>query len=71
MTAKEIPSRVPQPIHQVTHRELAGHHAELQRGYDAAVRDVRQVEGGADDRRQNGQRLPIDEVDHCDREEQS
>ncbi len=71
MTAKESPQPRAPSVHQVTHGELAGHHAELQRGHDAAVRDVRQVEGGADDRRQDGQRLPVDEVDDRDREEQS
>ena len=52
-----------QPIHQVAHRECAGHHAESQCGDNSTVRLIGEIECGAQDRRHHRERLAGDKDD--------
>ena len=58
------------PIHQPAHRKLADHHPELEPGHDGAVLGVGKMERVPDDRGENRERLPIDEIDDRDAEKE-
>ena len=58
-------------IHQGTHRQFAGHHAELKGRHHAAVLLIAEVERLTHYRRQHRQRLPVNKVHHGNRKEQA